>query len=120
MYNSSPGLRVWDSTLAGNQGQRGGGVLNVGSAWCVNVTFSQNVADSDGGGFYNNRDKVAELSFVTFYYNSAGARGGQIYDDLGLGRIKNSLLLGDGSLANCDGFLPRVDATTAPTPPAAE
>ncbi|GIW45409.1 MAG: hypothetical protein KatS3mg077_2691 [Candidatus Binatia bacterium] len=103
LYNHSA-VRMRDSTLARNTSRRGAAIFNAGSVRLVNVTISQNVAEQDGGAFYNNSGTTSEIIFSTIYGNQAGTRGAGIFGELGLVRVKNSIVAGVAGVGNCEGI----------------
>ncbi len=76
LNNGSSTLR--NMILSGNQATFGAGMFNAnGSPTLTDVTFSDNVAESSGGGLYNiGYYPNATLTHVTFTHNQAGDGGG--------------------------------------------
>ena len=52
IFEGSSAITVSNSTISGNSGAFGGGILNVGTATLLRTTLSGNTAH-EGGGIYN-------------------------------------------------------------------
>lgn len=96
-------LTVSGSTLAHNSAAYGGGIYNEGSANLANVTLSVNNDALGGGGFYNSRVASALLTNVTFYQN-AGVRGGNLYNNGGTLTLRNTMMAHFSGYTNCFGY----------------
>ncbi|HEX5037726.1 MAG TPA: choice-of-anchor Q domain-containing protein [bacterium] len=97
------------SLLADNRAAKDGGGLWLfnpdGAAEIVNVTFAGNTAGEKGGAVYN-RARPASFDFVTFFKNAA-AEGGAVFNHVsalpGQANLRNSLFAGGASGGNCAG-----------------
>jgi predicted outer membrane repeat protein len=102
-------LNISKSLVASNQAAKDGGGIWFfnpdGQPGVVNVTFADNTAGEKGGAVYN-RGQPAAFDFVTFYKNAA-AQGGAIFNHVsatpGHATIRNSLFVSGASGGNCAG-----------------
>ncbi len=79
MLNFGGTLTVNDSTVSGNTAQTGGGIRNEGTATLTNVTVSGNTATSFGGGIENGENGATlTVTGSTVSGNTAGGEGGGI------------------------------------------
>jgi hypothetical protein len=90
-------VAIAHSTITGNQGNRGGGIYNVGTATLTDSVVSDNstYGKSGGGGIYN-RGTVT-LTNTTVSHNSAGSGGGLYNQHGGSATLVNSTLWGNSA-----------------------
>jgi len=74
--NSGVTSTLQNLTIANGSAYEGGGILNRGSLYVTNVTFSGNSSTVDGGAIHNY--SAASLTNATFSGNSASGSGGAI------------------------------------------
>jgi len=101
---SQGNLTISNSTLTGNHttGEGGGGALDItgGSLFMINSTISGNAAEGDGGGLHN-QSALATLINVTITNNRADSNndgsgnGGGIFQASSQLNLRNSLVAGN-------------------------
>ena len=83
----------------------GAGMYNYGSSpTLANCSFSDNTADSDGGGIYNDAGSSPTLTNCTFSSNSAGDDGGGVYNSAGSSPTLTDCTFSDNSAGSVGGF----------------
>lgn len=100
-YASDNMLIVTNSTFYLNRAKYGGGINSAGTVNVANSTFSDNSADSDGGGIRSNG--ILTVTNSTFSGNSANYGGG-----ISNGRtatLKNTIIANSPSGGDCMGTL---------------
>jgi hypothetical protein len=116
VYNLSAGggVRIERSTIANNFAESaGGGVYSVGTAGAVqetslevsNSTISGNRSWVEGGGIYNGAHSALSLVDSTIAFNnSSNGRGGGVWNESGLLRLSNSIVIGNSAFHEAPDF----------------
>ncbi len=106
LYRSSSGsLTLARCAFVNNQAAFGGAIIHASTlpSEFVNVTFSGNHADNEGGACYIATQTT--LRNCTFSENSAGMMGSAIYG-AAASTLKNTILANGSGATNCGGMLP--------------
>lgn len=103
---SSAGFYISHSTISNNSTSAlyGGGILTENSPATnsiINSTIAYNIANTSGGGLYNNNDTLI-LTNVTIAYNEANDIGGGIYNLAGSIDIGNTIVANNNALTDGD------------------
>ena len=94
---SGASVAIAHSTITGNQGNRGGGIYNVGTATLTDSVVSDNSTyGKSGGGGIANRGTVT-LTNTTVSHNSAVSGGGLYNQHGGSAALVNSTLWGNSA-----------------------
>ena len=80
---SAADLTISNATIAGNSGNNGGGIENLGSLTLIGSTLSDNSAAHDGGGLRTRNDATTTLVNVTVSGNVAAEDGGGVFNATG-------------------------------------
>lgn len=90
VYNAyGASLTISGCTLTGNFAFNGGGIYNAGNLMVSNSTLTGNTAqggdffEGDGGGIYNSNTGTLAIIGSTLSDNSAGSRGGGLFNAFG-------------------------------------
>jgi len=92
-------LTLTNSAIRDNIASLGGGFCNTREAKIVGSTFNNNVADSSGGGIYNNTSSTLNILNSTISQNATSTDGGGIYNAGQLGLFNVTIA---DNIANAD------------------
>jgi hypothetical protein len=100
-------MTVYGCIFSGNvSSNSGGGIANFGVLTIANSTFVGNgqglSSNFGGGGFYNEVNGFATVSYTTMTGNTGGLDGGGAINDYGTLRLTNSIFSGNTSPTNND------------------
>lgn len=98
-------LAMTGVTFYANVADYGGGVfLQSATGTWVNVTLSQNSANSFGGGIYLYNNSSPTLTNITVAGNSAGTNGGGMYNDSFSNPLLKNVIIWGNSATNGSGI----------------
>jgi hypothetical protein len=111
-------LTITNGVANAGNGNRGGGIENLGTLFLVDCTVSESSAGISGGGIFNSG--LLTLRFDTFNNNSSNNTGGAISNNSNTGRVEitnctialNVANLG-GAITNIQGVLNITNSTIA-------
>ena len=78
--NATKPLRIFDSVIAGNQADNGGGIyIREGDVFVTNTTVSSNQSGADGGGIRHEGGETVRIEKSVIRDNVAGRTGGGVF-----------------------------------------
>ena len=83
---SSSTLVITNSLVMSNTSTTGGGIFNTGFATLTDVEIRTNIADSEGGGIYNNLSSLLEITNNSNISGNTAINGGGIFNN-GSGQV---------------------------------
>ena len=82
-------------TIQNGKNANGGGIYNCGSLTMTDCIIQNNIATSNGGGFFNNTNANSEITGCTFSNNTATNHGGGMYHSGSSSKITNCTFSGN-------------------------